>query len=597
MRGAIGVLSRRLPIHSEGGFTLVELMVAVGVMLVALLAMFYTTTIGFTDIALSRQRQSANGLANQAIEEIRALPFDTLTKGLASWDVSGDSRIVACGALKCFGGERIPTSGYPVGTNIVPLVPHTRTLTVGPTTYTVAVYVTYYQNDVNTNTFRLTSIVNWPSTVRQGASTEVQTQTIAFSPEGCLSTDTHPFAAPCQPFLYATAAADEGAIEISGPIEGLDLERSTLQLTGQTSTMQVEQIWATQGTAKTTGVGMKRFSSSEQTVGRTQVASGADNDPSQAESDFQTKGAPPPSQSGGSLSRDSGQNRMTVTVGGGSTAQTTSTTSASITPSHPCADPDALVQNDSLPCGNSNAWQAGAMSATVELDHGSAEFGTLSLALLAAAPTPTVAFTNRAILPEGTTCAGAVGDGCVHAEVRRSLGELTLATLPTGLDPLSLPAGWGGYLVRLTGFSDAVVAEGGWGTAPPSVAATGTISYWNGAGYSSLAVTVGDDVALAVAPVHVEDVDDDDGDPITVDITATLSTGGTSTTSVADTCDPACPTTLVSAAATSNSPILGTIEYVVTQDEETIADLVVQVNLGPIIAKATYQSAPSGGLG
>src|SRR5207247_11198162 len=107
----------RSRLRGEAGFTLIELMVAVGIMLVALLAMAYTATIGFSDIALARQRQGANGLADQAMEQIRGLPFDTIKKGLATWDVGTDANIVTCGTLKGYKGltptETIPTGGHP----------------------------------------------------------------------------------------------------------------------------------------------------------------------------------------------------------------------------------------------------------------------------------------------------------------------------------------------------------------------------------------------------------------------------------------------------------------------------------------------------
>src|SRR5438128_1451481 len=141
----------RSRMRSEGGFTLIELMVAVGIMLVALLALAYTATIGFSDIALARQRQVASGLANQTIEQMRALPFDVVKKGLGNTDLSSgsDPNITACGVNYCYGGEQIPRGANP---NVVPLVPHTQTIVVGPTTYTVKAYVTYYNNVTTNNT-------------------------------------------------------------------------------------------------------------------------------------------------------------------------------------------------------------------------------------------------------------------------------------------------------------------------------------------------------------------------------------------------------------------------------------------------------------
>src|SRR2546427_1042158 len=115
------VLGLRRRLRTEGGFTLIELRAALGVILVAMVALAYTATIGFTDIGFARQRQGANELANQTMEQIRALPFDKLENGLDNTDLANsvvagpkfDPNIVLngpCGTptVYCFNGEQIP---------------------------------------------------------------------------------------------------------------------------------------------------------------------------------------------------------------------------------------------------------------------------------------------------------------------------------------------------------------------------------------------------------------------------------------------------------------------------------------------------------
>src|SRR5439155_15386092 len=133
------------------------------------------------------------------------------------------------------------------------LVPHSQTIVVGPTTYTVKSYVTYYQNVTTRNTFRLTVVVNWPNPARKGVSSSVQTQTIAYSGTGCLSTNTHPFAAPCQPFFYANGIADAGHVDISGTLAGVSLATAGVVMPDWSSNMQIEQISAVQGVATASG--------------------------------------------------------------------------------------------------------------------------------------------------------------------------------------------------------------------------------------------------------------------------------------------------------------------------------------------------------
>src|SRR2546421_4324388 len=100
-------------LRDERGFGLVEAMVALGVLFATSVLMAYTATAAFNPTAAARERQAATGLADQALEEARALPFDTLKKGLDNTDlVTADSNIVTnCNGVTgdyCYGGEKIP---------------------------------------------------------------------------------------------------------------------------------------------------------------------------------------------------------------------------------------------------------------------------------------------------------------------------------------------------------------------------------------------------------------------------------------------------------------------------------------------------------
>src|SRR5881296_2736540 len=113
-------MATRRRLRGEGGFTLIEMMLAAGIIFVTLTALAYVALIGFSDIALARERQSANGLANQTMEQMRALPFNTLKNGLSNTDLTfsttvGDAwydaniKKNACGTgtTYCFNGEEI----------------------------------------------------------------------------------------------------------------------------------------------------------------------------------------------------------------------------------------------------------------------------------------------------------------------------------------------------------------------------------------------------------------------------------------------------------------------------------------------------------
>jgi type II secretory pathway pseudopilin PulG len=588
----------RARLRSEAGFTLIELMSAIGVILVALLAMAYVATIGFSDIALARQRESANGLANQALEQIRGLPFSTLAKGLANNDLAGDANIVlngGCGTptVYCYGGESIPRGNNP---NVVPLVPHKNTIVVGQTTYTVAAYVTYYNNVTTSNTFRVTVVVNWTNVARRGVSHTVQVQTVAYSGTGCLSTITHPFAAPCQPFFYSSSSAAQGHFDISGDIDGVALSSASALLPGESSNIQIEQISAVQGISTVSSASITLDGQAAQTTGGAQLTSGADNDPAQPGQDYNTvnltsSAVPIIVTSGGG----GNSNGLTLTPSTGDPATSTSTTSASLAnPAHLCPL-TGLAQNDQQPCGKSTVQQSSTASAVLVLRK-QLDLGTTTLFSIAAQPSVGYAFANRD-LQSGV-------DGLLHSDMARSLGTVTLGALPTGLPVSAVPVGWAGYLVQITGFSDTVSAETGTGTAAPSVIAIGTLKYWTGAGYSTLVLAPGAGLNLPVASVHILTIIS--GQLLQVDMQASTSsdcnvwvqgcprTGGTSTSSTALTCTPTpCPNTRTAASATSNSPFIGDVHYTISYNGTVLADLTTHLDLGTLLAQNTYQVAPS----
>src|SRR4051812_30198349 len=255
--GAGGASRRARSSGPEDGFTIIELMVASGVMLVAITAMLFTTFAGMRGIALARQRQTANGLANQAMEQIRALPFDTVERGLGNTDLAAmtDTRITRTGSSPSFvysyGGEQIPHGDNP---NATPLVPHQQTITRNNVVYTLSTYVTYMGNNMTSNTYRATSIVSWTAGGNAGGKAQVQVQSVLYSPAGCGSTATHPFSAPCQAFLYGTASNASGSVTVTGSIQSLTLDQATLWLPAQSSGTQVEQVQQVQGSAQTSGL-------------------------------------------------------------------------------------------------------------------------------------------------------------------------------------------------------------------------------------------------------------------------------------------------------------------------------------------------------
>src|SRR5205085_6845620 len=120
----------------------------------------------------------------------------------------------------------------------------------------------------------------------------VENQSILYSGNGCLSTATHPFAAPCQPFLYGTASTAAGHIDVTGTLPNADFSRATLWGGAISSTRQLEQVNAVKGNTQASGVSILPADSSEQFSNRNQLATAADNDPTQSDPDYSTASLP-----------------------------------------------------------------------------------------------------------------------------------------------------------------------------------------------------------------------------------------------------------------------------------------------------------------
>jgi hypothetical protein len=592
MREHVRILRIGRGMRRENGFTVLETVVALGVILAAMLTLAYTANIGFSNAAYARQRQTASGLANQTIEQIRALPFDTLKQGLSNFDNLGsDPWIRVVGPDYFFTAvtpnEKIARGDIPLAPPVVPLVPHVQQQKIGTAAiYTTRAYVTYYNNIQTSNTYRVSVIVTW--TQAAGKLARVQAQSIFFSGSGCLSTSTHPFAAPCQPFLFGTGAGDEGDISITGNVDDLTINGGDLRLGSATSNMQIEQISAVQGTTGTSGVSLAVNGQPETDAGSQSATSGADNDPAPPLADFNTSSTP--GQGSNTLSANAGSGSVfAVTSSAGDTGSTTSTSSASAAPPHPCNDSMGNPQTDMLPCGASVARQGGNEFATLELWGASKKLGTVTFASVGASPSNLYVFTNRAGAPEFSYCPGASGEGCVHADVTRAWGTVLLGGLPDNFAGPSLPPGWNGYLLTGSNMQTTASAEAGIGSAPPAVTVQGTLSYYNGLGYTPLPLIAGAPLPIPIPPVHVEQLVN--SKLFAVDITANLTTGGTQ---LADPAACGSPCTRNDASAVAESPIVGQITYVFTYDGSTIATLTMKVNLGMTRAKGTYKPAPSG---
>jgi type II secretory pathway pseudopilin PulG len=109
---------RRAPrVSSEGGLTLVEVVIAMMIMMVAVAALGVVITNAFAAVALSRQSQQATNLANAVLAQDEALAWPTIADGLDSSDptFTGDAgageNMVSGNGGYCFEGMPLVVNG------------------------------------------------------------------------------------------------------------------------------------------------------------------------------------------------------------------------------------------------------------------------------------------------------------------------------------------------------------------------------------------------------------------------------------------------------------------------------------------------------
>ena len=617
--GARGILSRLR--SDERGFSLLETVIAITVIFGALLTLSYAATIGFQYESLARQKQTATGIADQIMEQTRGLAWDRITAGHLSSDLTADPNLVTSCAgdaagvyrlLSCTAqtgrpgsGERVVAGASSCASSspdcVVPLVRHTGQITQNNIEYT---WRTYDTNNCPTLTtggcaattpYRMTVIVTWTGG-RVAPNKIVQVQSLFWSPTGCRSTSTHPFAAPCQPFFLGVSSVAQGSINVTGTVAGTTFESGDLSTSGVQSSVQQEQLSQAEGSFSQSGVRLVDSLGAATAAGDVAASSAADTDPGTGASTWsEVTCGTSVLCAGGSVSTGS-SNTVVLTAPGGETAQSDSTTAAGA--ANICPPPPDTGQTDGKPCSGSRIQQGGELSAVVTLNGAATPLGNATLArILAAAGSPNTTFSDRVQYNATGLCSPITGsDGCLEQTTTRAVGTVNVGALPENV-PATLPwtgvNAWNGYYFSIVGYTDNATAAVGsnssssaaGGNVPAPTASIGvgaTVHCWNGIGYTT--VLASSATAVACAPF---------------DFTWPIS-GHMIRIQMSGTTSPAVITRSPQAAATSQTDVTAqitppgaTITYVVTVDGATVADLTITVNLNTLEARGTYAAAPT----
>ena len=242
----------------------------------------------------------------------------------------------------------------------------------------------------------------------------------------------------------------------------------------------------------------------------------------------------------------------------------------------------ALLETDLQPCGGAFARQAGT-SRVVGHFHGFiSDVGDATIVSIAN-PTPyTTTFVNR------VPVSGANGN--VQETAKRAYGTIKIGGLP---EFVTAPVGWLGYFVQLAGYQATVVSTAGTGAALPTANNVGTLSYWNGLGYTSVNLNTTPTYSLSGLLL--------DHTTLTSDLhtvrvrIATDSLEMESVPIVSSTPSGSGSILRNETQATVGSPMLGTFTYQMWLDGSEVVNLEIDVSMGTLTAKSIYQPAPSAG--
>lgn len=583
----------------DGGFTLAELLVAMGLISGVLLSLLALQVSALTTNAQAKERQQATALGNQVMEQLRSLPYDVLAKGLNPAGLTGDPNVGGGTLMAASLNEPLvldntgvtdaaPLAG-PGGTNLT-------SRTDGATdrvTYEARAYVSRPVGAAVNAPFSLTVAVSWDSTLGRDRARDQLYRSQAFSPSGCLSTTNRPFSGPCQAFLYGDAVTRPVQLSVtaldpaSDPmvLEGAGATALNVSLTTGSAGLAAEQTTSLNGrgtsSAATTSVGQDVQAGSGGVLASTR----AGNDPA-AVSTAPVTSTATLGQSAGPLVLDGSRASLLATM-----PATDSGPLVSSAVGNGCRDITGVAMSG-RPCSRTDVQQGGA--AVLELDlkaAGGRNLPAFSLASVLAPPTPSTSWSGRYLTASGTArCAAVTGSGCVAAGAKRSLGAVVVGRIPaaqsSGDSVPNLPDG----LVTVTGYADEVGAEAGPASTAliPTSSRTGTVKYLTTGGYVSQSLAAGTTLDRTL-PTVTGSYATASGTPITVVASGTLSVkSAVPTATVSDAgCSTGCTKQV------SMPSVLVSLTYVVWHGTQVLAQFAFTTDLGASVASTSYKAAPS----
>ena len=595
------------PQQDDDGFTLVELLVTMAVISTVLLGLLGVQISALSTVTLSRERQQATDLANRTMEQLRALPYDTVAAGLLATDASPavDANIKLVGGVLRYQPAHKPAideilvtrtaSNCPSTTTVtaadcppLPLYPHVQTgaaAKIGKVQFQLASYVTLVSTTPadTSQGYWLTVDVTWSSAQTGGRTTRVSTRSQAFSPSGCLSTATHPFSGPCQAYFEAAAGSTPAGIAVTGELPtgaallGHELRQASVSLPTLSSVVQSEQIVSTQSTS-TAPQTRYTLTGAETPSGGTAATTGATTDPATGASTAPADDDRTEPADSAVLAGTSGS----FTLSRGASPVRAASTTRAVATAAGCRTTADLSVSSSQVCSSGSTELDGPVQASVTYG------APIPLASIAAAGSPSRAVAGRFTTAGGPLCAATSGVGCIAADSARTVGAARVGGAPAGAtlpDGSPVPAGFA--MVSVSGSTATATAESGLGAVAPAAGRTGSLTFSGASSPVDLATATPQ--TLPLQPVSFS-YTGPSGVPVQVALSGSVTVGATVVPPASTgTCQPqAC------AVEVSSGAVLASVTYELTSGGSPVGRFTVTADLGAATARTSYRGAPSG---
>jgi prepilin-type N-terminal cleavage/methylation domain-containing protein len=613
---------RRRHRYGSEGFSLIEVLVALMVLSIVMVAGGAVLGIQMASMENAKGDLGAEGILTNALSEVRAMPYAKVAAGVGS--TMSSPLVTKAGTTWTFvdhspklagkgNGEQIPHSSASAAKPPAPFYPDPTTQVIGGTHFTVVAVPTLYTTPPSTphgspvvvpGVIRVTVVVSWSTHLGTTSSATLIGQTLVYSSgTGCLSGVSNPFAAPCRPNSVSSVALSAGRIIIrpgaaalsaaTDPVQGVKFTTITLNLPSTNIYDDFLQTSSVSGWASTTGVSI---TSGGTALSKTlRVSTAASNDPALSSGQYQHNSGTSTLTGLSVTGRNTATaiNSITATPSPGDTGNSVSAVSTSS--SQTCVNETTGVATTVPPCGVDTATQVATASITAALNAGVTSLGPPVPLVRVAKPTSNAVEAASSTVPQGTgSCQTTATSVCVVSGGQVTLGTTSFDALPSAMSGV-FPAGWNATynLVSLSHYSasvsssiygDKTTHKGSHAASIGSGSTVPVITMWTGTGYTSKKLsTISGTYAL---PTFVLTDPTFSGGALTVTISATVNvTLPSVSTQTHAGCATACSYSATVPSVTINST------YEITQGSSMIADLDITAGLGSASTSSSYQAA------